>query len=33
MCLNKKVMELKLKLEQLHQRVNGLKDQIMTEEE
>lgn len=25
-------MELKLKLEQLHQRVNGLKDQIMTEE-
>ena len=32
MCLNKKVMELKLKLEQLHQRVNGLKDQIMTEE-
>jgi len=25
-------MELKLKLEQLHQRVNGLKDQIQTEE-
>ena len=25
-------MELKLKLEQLHQRVNGLKDQINTEE-
>ena len=25
-------MELKLKLEQLHQRVNGLKEQIQTEE-
>ncbi|WP_316738082.1 hypothetical protein [Pedobacter aquatilis] len=25
-------MELKLKLEQLHQRVDGLKDQINTEE-